>query len=78
MQLWSRELPGAFDGQHVNFVALDFFKEGPVKDQDIYYVNILFQCCHLSLILSVSRCDRSYITGQMILSKLFSDISEVL
>jgi hypothetical protein len=52
MQLWSRELPGALDEQRVDFVAIDFFKEGPVKDQDVYYVNILFQRCHQSNCLS--------------------------
>ncbi|KIM78300.1 hypothetical protein PILCRDRAFT_824514 [Piloderma croceum F 1598] len=36
--LWSRELPEALDEQRVDFVPIDFFKEGPVKDQDIYYM----------------------------------------
>jgi len=36
--LWSHELPNALDEQRVDFVPIDFFKEGPVKNQDIYYM----------------------------------------
>ena len=32
----------ALEERQVDFAPLDFFTEGPVKDQDIYYVTIRF------------------------------------
>jgi hypothetical protein len=36
--LWSREYPKALQEQRVAFLPLDFFREGPVKNQDVYYM----------------------------------------
>jgi hypothetical protein len=37
-QVWRHEFPEALAEQRVDFVPLDFFKEGPAKNHDIYYV----------------------------------------
>ena len=42
LQLWSQECPKAVGERRVDFIPLDFLKEGPVKNQDIYYVTIHF------------------------------------
>jgi len=36
--MWSQECPEAVEEQRVDFIPFDFFKEGPVKNQDIYYM----------------------------------------
>jgi SAM-dependent methyltransferase len=36
--LWSQECPKAIGERRVDFIPLDFLKEGPVKNQDIYYM----------------------------------------
>jgi len=35
---WAHKYPNALEDQRVDFVSLDFFMEGPVKNQDIYYM----------------------------------------
>ncbi|EPQ51546.1 S-adenosyl-L-methionine-dependent methyltransferase [Gloeophyllum trabeum ATCC 11539] len=35
--LWSRECPGALEKDRVAFVPIDFFRDTPVRDCDIYY-----------------------------------------
>ena len=67
LQLWSQECPKALDEQRVDFVPLDFLKEGPAKNQDIYYVSVYFSNPELhNDPLSVTRCDISCTIGQMI------------
>ena len=38
--MWNHECLTAVEKRRVEFVPFDFFKEGPVKDQDIYYVGL--------------------------------------
>jgi len=35
---WNKEYPQAVEEKRIDFVPLDFFKEGPVKGQKIYYL----------------------------------------
>jgi len=39
--LWTRKYPNAVEDQRVDFVTLDFLKEGPVRNQDIYYMRLI-------------------------------------
>jgi O-methyltransferase domain len=40
IQFWTKECPHAVQDKRVDFVAVDFMKEGPVKGHNIYYVRI--------------------------------------
>ncbi|KIM78316.1 hypothetical protein PILCRDRAFT_595321 [Piloderma croceum F 1598] len=37
-EFWAKECPHAVQEQRVDFVAVDFMKEGPVKDHNVYYI----------------------------------------
>ncbi|KAI0060967.1 S-adenosyl-L-methionine-dependent methyltransferase [Artomyces pyxidatus] len=41
-QFWQEGCPEAIQDGRIDFVAIDFFKEPPVKGQDIYYVKQVF------------------------------------
>ena len=43
-KLWDDQAPESVQGQRVDFVAIDFMKESPVKNCDIYYVCRGFLC----------------------------------
>ena len=60
LQLWSREYPKALQEQRVAFLPLDFFREGPVKNQDVYYVGqfILIMNFTMTFCLLLIRCVR--------------------
>jgi hypothetical protein len=76
--MWSHECPTALEEHRVDFVPFDFFKEGPVKGQDIYYVSMSSSSSTVvSLSLSMIRCEISYTIGKMLLLWISSTVSKV-
>ena len=50
-EIWPKECPEALKDGRIEFKAMDFFAESPIKECDIYYVRstAILPCMHLTL-----------------------------